>query len=293
MSATPQTATVERLPSFSLVRRVGEAALEHDVFGLAAQLAFYLLLALFPFLLLLATLSPYISGPDAMEKIMGWVRPVVPAHVWDLVRGNLHMLLTHKRQGLLSLSVLALLWSASSGFVAVMQGLNVAYRVEETRPFWKARLMAIALTILLGHLMFISILLLLFGQKLSNWAVQHMAFSVVFWRPVRWLAALLFMVIALDIIYYTAPNVRHHWRWLSPGALVATPAWVAMSLAFSFYVTRFGRYEATYGALAAVISLMLWFYASGVVLLVGGELNAELECSVGEKAGSPGPDTRV
>lgn len=287
MNASPQGAATPRMLTAGQARRVIEEALEHDVFGSAAQLAFFFLLAVFPFVLLLATLLPYFSQPEALEKIMSWIQPVVPAQVWDLVRGNLHTMLTYKRQGLLSLSVLALLWSASSGFLAIMQGLNIAYRVRETRPFWKSRLMAMALTVLLGQLVLLSILLLLFGEKLGLWAAGHLGLSVYFWRPVRWLVVLLSLMISLDIIYYAAPNVSHRWRWLSPGAVLATPAWIAMSVGLRYYLWRFGRYEATYGALTAMIMLMLWFYASGVVLLLGGELNSELEWAARGKPEHP------
>ncbi len=276
-----------------LARQVIGKALDDNVLGLAAQLAFFSVLAVFPFLLLLATLLPYITQPDALDRLMTLLEPVVPPRALGLVQDNLHTLLTKKREGLLSFSAVALLWSSSSGFAAVMDGLNVAYRVRESRPFWRARPMAVGLTLVLGLLVLVSIVLLVFGEWLSGLAAEHVAFPVIFWGTIRWVVALTFLVLALDIIYYTAPNVRHRWRWLSPGAMLATPAWVAMSLGFSFYISRFARYEATYGALAAVISLMLWFYASGVVLLLGGELNAVVECGAEREETSNSDTTQI
>ena len=114
-------------------------------------------------------------------------------------------------------------------------------------------------------------------SALAPWLRGYLGLPLYFWTPVRWVAGIGFLILVLDITYYAAPSVRHRWRWLTPGAVLAVSAWVMISLGLSFYLPRYGRYEATYGALTAVISLMLWFYASAVVLLVGGELNSALE----------------
>ena len=260
-----------------LAWRAVQKTFDDNVFGLAGQLAFFFLLAVFPFLLLLTTLLPYVTQPEALNRLIAVLQPVVPPRAMSLVQGNLHTLLTYKREGLLSLSAVALLWSASAGFAAVIEGLNVAYEVPESRPFWKARLMAIGLTLVLGLMALVSTVLLVFGERLSALAARYMGLPLSFWTPVRWIAGIGFLILALDIVYYVAPNVRHRWRWLTPGAVLAVCAWVMISLCLSFYLPRYGRYEATYGALTAVISLMLWFYTSAVVLLVGGELNSALE----------------
>lgn len=261
-------------------RRVAVKAVNDNIFGQSAQMAYYFLLSLFPFLLLIMTLLPYITEPSLLESLMPMLRRVVPGEGMGYVRGNLHKLLTDRREGLLSLSALTLLWSASSGLGAVMDGLNVAYKVPVARTIFKGRLVAIFLTLVLGGLIFISILLLVLGSLLNELAARYLALSVIFWAVLRWLVALFFLVLALDILYYATPNVKHRWRWFSPGALIAVPGWVAISLGFTYYLKRFGRYEATYGALAAVISLMLWFYLSGVTLLIGGQVNSVLEREV-------------
>ncbi len=265
-----------RLVAF-VTRRVASKAVSDNISGLAAQMAFYFLLAFFPFVLLLMTLLPFVSEASALESLMPMLRRIFPPETMGYVLANLERILTERREGLLSLSALTLLWSASSGFVATMDGLNVAYKVRESRPIWKARLMAIVLTIGLGVLILTSILLLVFGALLNEMAARYSAYSVIFWAVMRWVVALAFLVLALDIVYYTTPDVRHPWRWFSPGSMVATPAWVGISLGFRYYVSRFGRYEATYGALAAVVLLMLWFYFSAVMLLIGGEVNSVLE----------------
>ena len=273
-----------RLAGF-VTRRVAVKTYEDNIFNVAAQMAFFFLLALFPFLILLVTLLPYVSEPSALERLMPMLRRVVSPDGMAYVRANLQKVLSEKQEGLLSLSAMMLLWSASSGFAATMDGLNVAYKVQESRPLWKARLIAIALTLGLGALILTSVLLLVFGELLNEMAARYSAYSVVFWAVLRWVAALGFLLLALDIIYYTTPNVRHPWRWFSPGAAIATPGWVGISLGLPYYISRFGKYEATYGALAAVVSLMLWFYLSALMLLIGGEVNAVLEREVHEQSG--------
>jgi len=263
----------------TIARLVLEEAFDDNVFGQSAQMAYYFLLSVFPFLLLLATLMPYLTDPGSVERMMALLEPIIPPQALELVWGNLQTLLTHKSRGLLSLSVIALLWSASSGFGAIIGGINIAYKVPppEGRPFWKQRLLALGFTVGLGILLLISAVLLVFGKTFRDVLAEYLNIPVFLWIAIRWTIALAFLLLTLDIMYYVAPRVRHRWQWLSPGALLAIPTWLGVSKVFSLYVSRFGRYEATYGALATVILLMLWFYLSSLVLLIGGELNSQLE----------------
>lgn len=197
--------------------------------------------------------------------------------------------MTNKHRALLSISAIALLWSASSGFAAIIGGLNLAYKVppSQGRPFWKQRLLALAFTVGLGIMLVISAALLVFGKAFRDIVAEYLNIPPFLWIAIRWTIALVFLLLTLDIIYYVAPRVRHRWRWLSPGALLAIPTWLGASKAFSLYVSRFGRYEATYGVLATVILLMLWFYLSSLVLLIGGELNSQLDASHRSKKPRP------
>jgi membrane protein len=275
----PRVEPPRPIPRKTIARRVLEEAINDNVFGQSAQMAYYFLLSVFPFLLLLATLIPYLTDPGSVERMMALLEPVIPAQALELVWGNLQTLLTYKHRGLLSVSVIALLWSASSGFGAIIGGLNIAYKVPppEGRPFWKQRLLALGFTVGLGILLVISAALLVFGKTFREVVAEYLNIPVVLWVTIRWSIALAFLLLTLDILYYAAPRVPHRWQWLSPGALLAIPTWLGVSKIFSLYVSRFGRYEATYGALATVILLMLWFYLSSLVLLIGGELNSQIE----------------
>ncbi len=272
-----------------VARRVAIKSFNDNIFGASAQMGFYFLLSLFPFLLLLMTLLPYITEPSLVENLMPMLRRVVPSEAMGWVRANLQKVLTDRREGLLSVSAFVLLWSASSGVGAIIDGLNVAYRVKESRPIWRARLVALLLTVILGGFIMVSIIMLVFGSMLNELAASYLPASVILWAVARWFLALLLLVLALDIIYFISPNVKHRWRWFSPGALVAAPLWVGISLGLRWYIGRFGRYEATYGTLAAVISMMLWFYFSGLALLAGGEVNSVMEREVLREAKPAGP----
>jgi membrane protein len=263
----------------SLSRRVFEESFNDDVFGQSAQMAYYFLLSVFPFLLLLAALLPYVTHPQAVERLMALIEPFIPPQALEFVWGNLQTLLTHKSRSLISLSAIALLWAASSGFAAIIGGLNIAYKVPpaQGRPFWKSRFLALAFTVGLGLMLVVSVVLLVFGKAFREIVAEYLDIPMFLWIALRWTIALVFLLLTLDILYYVAPKVKHRWRWLSPGALLAIPAWLGASKGFSLYVSHLGRYEATYGALATVILLMLWFYLSSLVLLIGGELNSHLE----------------
>ncbi len=281
MNATeqPRAATPRPIPKKTIARRVIEETINDNVFGQSAQMAYYFLLAVFPFLLLLATLIPYLTDPGSVERLMALLEPIIPAQALELVWGNLQTLLTNKHRALLSFSAIALLWSASSGFAAIIGGLNLAYKVppSQGRAWWKQRLLALGFTVGLGIMLVISAALLVFGKAFRDIVAEYLNIPPFLWVTLRWTIALVFLLLTLDIIYYVAPCVRHRWRWFSPGALLAIPTWLGASKGFSLYVSRFGRYEATYGALATVILLMLWFYLSSSVLLIGGELNSQLE----------------
>ena len=263
-----------------LARRVYTEINDDDVWGYAAQLAYYYLFSLFPFLIFLASLLAYIPIPDLMQQIMTLIGEFVPATALDVVQEYVADLLTQPRGGLMSFGILLALWSASSAIAAITNSLNRAYGVKEGRPFWKVRGMAILLTIGLVVLMIASIILLIFGPELGGWLADRLgvgdAFDVA-WSIVRWPIVVFLMMFAAALIYYLTPDVEQEFRWITPGAVLAVLAWIGMSLAFAYYVDNFAEYDKTYGSIGAVIVLLTWMYFSGFVLLVGGEINAEIE----------------
>jgi membrane protein len=263
-----------------LGRRVIHEIQEDDCWGRAAQLAYYFLFALFPFFLVLTTLLGYLPVPNLMDRLMEMLAEMLPGDALRLVQDNVREIVTSQRGGLLSFGILAALWTSSSAITAIVDGLNRAYDVQEGRPYWKVRLIAIVLTVGLSLFIIVSLVLLTFGPQIGGWIADQVGLGSVFqiaWNLLRWPVIVGLIVLAMALVYYVAPDVEQRWQWITPGSLVAVVGWLLASLGFSFYVNNFASYNATYGSIGAVIVLLTWMYVSGFFVLLGGEINAEIE----------------
>jgi len=263
-----------------LVRRVIHEIQDDDCLGRAAQLAYYFLFALFPFFLVLTTLLGFLPLPNLMDRLMEMLGQMLPGDALRLVQENVYDLFTNPRGGLLSFGILAALWTSSSALTAIIDGLNRAYDVQEGRPYWKVRGMAILLTVGLSVFIIASLVLLTFGPQIGGWIADQVGLGRVFqvaWNALRWPVIVGLIVLAMALIYYLGPDVEQRWQWITPGSLVAVIGWLLASLGFSFYVNNFGSYNAAYGSIGAVIVLLTWMYVSGFFVLLGGEINAEIE----------------
>jgi len=256
---------------------------EDNVFGASAELAYYFLLALFPMLLFLISLVGFLPG--VQESIFHALASVVPRQVMEMVTKTLNDVVSNRSRKLLSFGILGTLWAASGGVAALMGTLNTAYHVKEGRSFWKVRLIAVGLTVLLSLLVIGGTALIMFGDKLSAWLAAGLGLGTLFavlWGMVDYLLGLALLLLGVEVIYYFAPNIKLRWHWVTPGAVFAVVALILVSLLFSLYLRMAPSYSATYGSLGAVIILMLWLYLMGLVLLVGGEINSEIRAEMGK-----------
>jgi membrane protein len=270
---------LEGVPVTAFVKRVLHKAWVDDCLGKAAQLSYAFLFALFPFLLFVTTLLGYLPLPNLMEEIMALLTTVLPGEVLHLIQDNIRTLVTTQRGGLLSFGIFAALWMAASAIMVIIDTLNRAYEVQDGRPFWKVGGIALLLTIGLPLFMLISMVLLVFGPQLGGWIAAQIGLGTLFqvlWNVLRWPVILVLLIVALAPVYYCAPDVAHAWRWITPGSVFAILATLSTSLGFSYYVTNFASYDATYGSIGAVIVLLTWMYLTGLFILIGGEINAEL-----------------
>jgi membrane protein len=258
------------------MREIGD----DDCAGLAAQLAFYFLLALFPALLFLVALVGYLPVQDVLPELVAALRTVAPPELVVLIQGQLELIAVGDRASLLTLGIAGALWSSSAAMVAIIDALNRAYDITEWRPWWKRRLLALALTTSLSVFVVLALTLVLVGpaaaRAVADWVGLSPVVTIV-WRIARWPAILASAVVGVDLVYYFAPNRRVRWALPTPGALVAMALWVLSSFGFKIYVTNFGHYTATYGAIGGAIVAMLWLYVSGLAILVGAELNGVIE----------------
>jgi membrane protein len=249
-------------------------------FGLAAQLAFYFLLALFPALLFVVALVGYLPVENALAELLQALGTVAPEELVQLLQRQLERIARGSEASLLTLGIVGAIWSSSAAMVAMIDALNHAYDVTEWRPWWKRRLLAIGLTFALTLFTLIALGLIMVGPDVASVAVGWLGLSplaTTLWTVLRWPAMIAAVVVAIDLVYHFAPNRPTRWAWITPGSLVATAAWIVSSFGFKLYVSNFGNYTATYGAIGTAIVTMLWFYVSGVSILVGAELNAVIE----------------
>jgi membrane protein len=217
---------------------------------------------------------------------MSYLRNVLPQSALSMVEGFLRQVAEGSGTNILSLGGLGALWASSSGMTAIIEALNVVYDVkEDSRPFWRVRLTAIFLTIGLAGFVILSLTLVLYGPNIGAWVAEFVGLSHAFiwaWNLFQWPAVIVLMLFVVGTIYYVCPDIKQDWDWISPGAVFAVAMWLIVSLAFKAYVDNFGNFNKVYGSIAGVIVLMLWLYWSGMVLLVGGEINAEIKHAANE-----------
>ncbi|EKZ5012689.1 TPA: YihY/virulence factor BrkB family protein [Listeria monocytogenes] len=249
----------------------------NDVSGNAAQLAYYMLFSIFPMLLIAATLLAYLHIDK--DSVFNMIKEFAPDQIMDFLEENLNNLLTQKNGGLLSIGIIATLWSASNGMNAVMKSLNKAYGVTNKRNYVVQRLLSMFFTLAMLATVGATLLLLVFGQQIGMFLINHLNFSedfLSFWNNLRWTVTLIVIFVVFIFLYWVAPNRRSTLISVLPGALFSTIGWTVASLGFAYYVNNFGNYSATYGSIGVIIILMLWFYLTGIILMIGGELNATL-----------------
>lgn len=249
-----------------------------DVTALGAQLAFFFLLSLFPLLIFLVTLLPYLNLQE--DQLFSILRTYAPDEVYNLIYGTVNEVLTNRNGGLLSIGILATIWTASNGMNALIKSLNRSYSLEETRPFIIARSISVIFTLLLITLFVIALVLPVFGEQIGIFLFSYLGYEQSFltvWNSIRWTIPPVMIFVVFMLLYWIVPNRKLYLKSVIPGAIFATLGWILVSLAFSFYVSSFANYSATYGSIGGIIVLMMWLYFSGTILMVGGQINAVMQ----------------
>lgn len=254
--------------------KVFKEAKRDNITGEAAKVAYYFFLSLFPLILSLFALTGLFGGDQAFEAIMREIRSAVPQDTATYLSKFVQQVTEEQRPGLLSVGVLLTLWSASNVFAALGDGLNTMYDAEETRSWWKKRLIAIGLLIVGSILLIVGAGAMVAGPEI----VSSLGLGVI-GNILRWPLAFAALVGLMWLIYYFLPNrdQSRSKKEVMVGAVVGTLVWILASVAFRFYVSNFGSYSETYGFVGAVIVLLLWLYITAIAILLGGEVAAELE----------------
>ncbi|CAM2880259.1 YihY/virulence factor BrkB family protein [Hathewaya histolytica] len=261
----------------SFIKRLMKRYIEHDLYALASQLAYSLILSLFPFLIFLLTMVGY-SSIDVGEVLRG-LHSIIPETSYELISDTVVEVLKGGRSDLLSFSIIGTIWAASSGFRAVIKALNKAYDDEERRPYIKVVFMSIIAMISLVIILLFAFSFVVFGEMLGNALIGYLGLSSSFklnWNILRYGTAIFFMIVIFSILYYVTPSRKVHWKDTLPGAIFSSTGWIVASEIFALYVGRFNSYSRIYGSLGAVIVLMVWLFISAMIILLGGEINAML-----------------
>lgn len=249
-----------------------------DLSGMGAQLAYFFLLSLFPLLIFVMTLVPFLNLPQ--EQVYTMMKDLLPEQVYSLIGDTLKDVLENRNGGLLSVGILATLWSASNGVNALIKSLNQSYGKAETRPFIIARSMSVVFTLVLILLVVVALILPVFGSQIGHFLANTIGlgeqFGAIF-DKFRILLPPLVIFCGLVFMYWLGPNVKMYLRSAIPGAIVSTVCWLVISYVFSIYINNFSNYSATYGSIGGIIILMLWLYITGMVLMIGGLVNAIMQ----------------
>ena len=249
------------------------------VFTVAAALAFYYLLSMVPLLIVFASLLWYLPATSAVSQLLSIMAALIPADSVRLVQSVTLSVLEPGHVKLLSFGILSYLWAATGGFSALIEALDIAYDVEDNRPWWRERLQALLLTFTVGGLGLLSLLAIIVGPHFGHFLRMFFPVPEAFphiWPVLRWIITIATFVAALELIYYLGPHARHSFWSTLPGAGFAVAMWFLGSACLSFYLSHISNYNRTYGSLGAVIGLMLWLYITSLAVLIGAELNAEL-----------------
>ncbi|HEV8307808.1 MAG TPA: YihY/virulence factor BrkB family protein [Methylomirabilota bacterium] len=265
-----------------LYRRIGE----DEIPVRAAALSYWFLFSLFPAFLVLTAVVGLFPGSHLIGRLLRYLDQVLPPDAASLLRETVREVVRGAHGGLLSVGAVIALWSASSGMASVMAALNIVYDIEDPRPWWQRRLLAVILTAGFALFTVTALLLMVFGPQIGERVAARIGLGSLFtavWSVVSWPVLMALVLTGVALVYHFAPAAGQRWRWITPGSVVALAVWLGASLALRLYVSQVADYNATYGSIGGVILLLLWFYVTALVLLLGAEVNAEIEGAAADR----------
>jgi membrane protein len=261
---------------FFFIKEMYRRYIDDEVVAYGAEMAYYFLLSLFPFLIFIITLIGYI--PFSRENILEYLAFLLPQDSYETIRENILQILNNRNIKLMSFGFISTLWAAASGMGAAMRGINKALCQKDTRPFWVAIPLSIAFTLLVAVLIILYFVLLIFGKQIGNWLLQIRMpnLSLQIWHIFRHLIAIVMMTLVFTILYRYSPCKKIRWRNAVPGAIFTSAGWLIISWLFAWYVNHFWNLSRIYGSIGGIIGLMVWLFISAQLIIMGGEVNAIL-----------------
>ena len=283
---------LQGVPVRVIANRTWNSMWNDNLFGSAAELGYWFLFALFPTLVSASSLIGLAArhATANYDRLLHYMSLVIPPSAYGIVFQTFNEITANSNEKKFTFGLAAALWAASVGFSAIQDSMNVVYKIKETRPYWRARGGAFLISTLLSLLITAILAALLAGDYFARLAGLHIVhhplaeIAAVLARILGWTVATGLLALLFALIYYWAPDVKHRqWRWLTPGGAIGIIGWLLASVGLRVYLHYFNTFSATYGSLGAVIILLIWFYLSGLMLLLGGEVNSEIEAAATEK----------
>jgi membrane protein len=278
------------LPPWQLAKNVFRRIKEDDLLGRASELAFDFLFALFPLMMFMLTLLGLFASrsSELQGDLLAYFADFLPPTAFALLNKTTTELAENASGGKLTFGIVLALWFASGGVHSMISALNLAYHVREARSWLKVRAIALALTLLIAILLLAALFLALVSGRALDWLGAELRLRpevVALWKALQWPLAVLFVILAYALVYYFGPDLeRRRWHWITPGSMVGVFLWVTATVGFRDYLHFFNAYSATYGSLGAVMILLVWLYVTALAFLIGGEINAEIECSAAQSS---------
>jgi membrane protein len=278
------------LTPWQLGKRVYAEIWEDEVLTRSAALSFYFVAAMFPLLFFVLTMLGFFAkSHDLQTSLFNYAGRFLPPDAYTLLQKTVKEIARNATGLKLATGLVLALWSGSGGLGSVMDALNRCYHVKDTRPYWKQKLISILLTIGISALTIVALVIVLYGGSIAQFVGRHTGLSditVLAWTTVQWPLAIFFVVWSFALMYYFGPDTEQQWSWITPGSLFGVLLWIGVSLGFRVYLHFSNSYSKTYGSLGAVIILLYWLFITGLAILIGGEINAEIE-NAAAKRGHP------
>ncbi len=271
------------------LRELWDRVNRDDVLGRAGQLAYNFFLAIFPLLLFLISIFGLLAGRGTALRgqLFNALAQALPPDAFRITAQTLNEIIASSSGGKTLFGALFFLWSATTATTTMMSVLNAAYHVQESRPWYKVRAVAVGLTLCLCLLVVVALTLVLFGGHIAELLGARVGaghITLAAWKALQWVLALLALSLCFSLVYYFGPDLKEqHWYWITPGSVAGALLWFLSSLGLRAYLRFFNNYSKTYGSLGAVIILLLWFYVAGLAFLLGGEINAAIEHAAAQR----------
>lgn len=286
----------ENVSLYKIIKIFLQNLTDDEILDRANGVAYNFLLAIFPGIIFLFTLIPYVTHffPEVnKESIMEFIGAQMPPSMYDVISATIIDIISNQRGGLLSFGFVFSVYLSTNGTLSLMRAFNACYRTSESRSGIKTRLIATALTVNFALVLFLAIILLVVGQLVLDYFLTNLKdfpllnlndFTVFLLFSLRFIVIFIVFFLAISTLYYFGPAIHYNWSFFSIGSLVATLLIIAVSYGFSFYVTNFGTYNKVYGSIGVLIAMMIWVQLVTVVLLVGYEINASIHNAVRKQA---------